>query len=172
MCFNNFNKKVLICGMTQSPDTEKHLLIRGWFSFWSNSRSCSWRYLSLASGYFQMFAPLLALKKKKFSSSPLWKNGRFYDPFTSKETTESAAQRYVSCPFLILTRTQLKRYIIGHWFIIPTTQYIANALCGQLFCEHLQWPCLDLNYISLNFETYCQWAEKNCSTTTKRHRIN
>jgi len=43
--------------MMQSRDTEKRLLIRGWFSFWPNSRSRTWRYLSLESGYFQMFVP-------------------------------------------------------------------------------------------------------------------
>ena len=110
-------------------------------------------------------------KKNPFSSSRRWSNGRFYDPFKSKGTTEPTAQRYVACPCLILTRTHPHRYTADHWIIIPATEYRANAHCGQSFCEHLPWPCLDLNYISLNFEIYCQWSEKNGSTTMKRHRI-
>jgi len=68
--------------MTQSPDTENHLLIRGCVSFWPNTRSWRWRYLSLASGYFQMFAS--HFDKNPFSSSRLWTNEKFYDQFTSK----------------------------------------------------------------------------------------
>ena len=127
--------------------------------------------ISLTGKWLHSNACYSLRKKNSFLSSRWWTKGRFYDPFKSKGTTDPAAQRYVACLSLTHTRTHLHRYTTGHWVIIPATEYRANAHCGRSFCEHLQWSCLDLNYNSLNFESYCQWSEKNGSTTIKGHPI-